>query len=50
MDFVAVVDQVSALLRQWGRAAYRTRQRHVQRDDEAMQDASLHASTPAPRT
>jgi len=50
MDFVAVVDQVIALLRRRGRVAYRTRKRHFQRDDEAMQDASVHASTPAPRT
>ena len=50
MDFVAVVDQVIALLRQWGRVAYRTRRRYFQRDDESMQDARLHASTRAPRT
>jgi hypothetical protein len=50
VDFVAVVDEVIALLRQRGRMAYRTRKRHFQRDDEVMQDASLHASTPAPRT
>jgi hypothetical protein len=50
MDFVAVVDQVIALLRQWGRAAYRTRRRYFQHDDKSIQDARLHASTPAPRT
>ena len=38
MDFVAVVDQVIALLRQRGRMAYRTLQRHFQLDDEAMED------------
>ena len=35
MDFVAVVDQVIALLRQRGRVAYRTLKRQFQLDDEA---------------
>lgn len=43
MDFVAAVDQVIALLRQWGRVAYRTRRRYFQRDDGSMQE---HAYTP----
>ena len=30
MDFVAIVDQVIALLRQWGRLVYRTLQRQFQ--------------------
>ena len=34
MDFVAVVDQVIALLRQRGRVAYRTLKRQFQLDDE----------------
>ena len=38
MDFVAVVDQVIALLRQRGRVAYRTLKRHFQLDDEALED------------
>ena len=35
MDFVAVVDQVIALLRQRGRLTYRTLQRQFQLDDAA---------------
>jgi hypothetical protein len=38
MDFVAVVDQVITLLRQRGRATYRTLQRQFQLDDAALQD------------
>src|SRR5712692_6849582 len=38
MDFVAVVDQVIALLRQRGRVAYRTLKRQFQLDDEALAD------------
>ena len=41
MDFVAVVDQVIALLRQRGRLTYRTLQRQFQLDDahlEALKD------------
>jgi hypothetical protein len=38
MDFVAVVDQVIALLRQRGRVTYRTLQRQFQLDDDALHD------------
>src|SRR5215471_11702388 len=38
VDFVAVVDQVIALLRQRGRVAYRTLQRQFQLDDDALHD------------
>ena len=38
MDFVAVVDQVIALLRQRGRLTYRTLQRQFQLDDDALED------------
>ena len=41
MDFVAVVDQVSALLRQRGRVAYRTLKRQFQLDDEALADLKI---------
>jgi class 3 adenylate cyclase len=41
MDFVAVVDQAIALLRQRGRVAYRTLQRHFQLDDEALEDLKI---------
>jgi len=41
MDFVAVVDQVIALLRQRGRVAYRTLQRQFQLDDEALEDLKI---------
>ena len=41
MDFVAVVDQVIALLRQRGRVAYRTLQRQFQLDDEAIEDLKI---------
>ena len=41
MDFVAVVDQVSALLRQRGRLAYRTLKRQFQLDDEALEDLKI---------
>ena len=41
MDFVAVVDQVSALLRQRGRVAYRTLKRQFQLDDEALEDLKV---------
>ena len=36
MDFVALVDQVIALLRQRGRVTYRTLQRQFQLDAEAL--------------
>jgi len=38
VDFVAVVDQVIALLRQRGRVTYRTLQRQFQLDNTAMDD------------
>ena len=38
MDFVAVLDQVIALLRQRGRLTYRTLQRQFQLDDAALDD------------
>src|SRR5712692_11032602 len=38
MDFVAVLDQVIALLRQRGRVTYRTLQRQFQLDDAALED------------
>src|SRR5262245_18396079 len=38
MDFVAVMDQVIALLRQRGRLTYRTLQRQFQLDDAALED------------
>ena len=38
MDFVAVVDQVIALLRQRGRVTYRTLQRQFQLDEAALED------------
>ena len=38
MDFVAVLDQVIALLRQRGRVTYRTLQRQFQLDDDALHD------------
>jgi class 3 adenylate cyclase len=38
MDFVAVVDQVIALLRQRGRVTYRTLQRQFQLDTDALAD------------
>jgi class 3 adenylate cyclase len=38
MDFIAVVDQVMALLRQRGRLTYRTLQRQFQLDDAALED------------
>ena len=38
MDFVAVVDQVIALLRQRGRVTYRTLKRQFQLDDAALDD------------
>ena len=38
MDFVALVDQVIALLRQRGRVTYRTLQRQFQLDAEALAD------------
>src|SRR6266704_1276619 len=41
MDFVAVVDQVMALLRQRGRVAYRTLKRQFQLDDEAIEDLKI---------
>ena len=41
MDFVAVVDQVIALLRQRGRVAYRTLKRQFQLDDEAIEDLRI---------
>src|SRR5512145_2660655 len=41
VDFVAVVDQVIALLRQRGRVAYRTLKRQFQLDDEALEDLRI---------
>ena len=38
MDFVAVVDQVIALLRQRGRVTYRTLKRQFQLDEAALED------------
>ena len=38
MDFVAVMDQVIALLRQRGRLTYRTLQRQFHLDDAALAD------------
>ena len=38
MDFVAVVDQVIALLRQRGRVTYRTLKRQFQLDDAALEE------------
>jgi len=41
VDFVAVVDQVIALLRQRCRVAYRTLKRQFQLDDEALEDLKI---------
>ena len=41
MDFVAIVDQVIALLRQRGRVAYRTLKRQFALDDEAIEDLKI---------
>src|SRR5215813_5561613 len=41
VDFVAVVDQVIALLRQRGRVAYRTLQRQFHLDAEALEDLTF---------
>ena len=41
VDFVAVLDQVTALLRQRGRVAYRTIKRQFQLDDEALEDLKV---------
>ena len=41
MDFVAVVDQAIALLRQRGRLTYRTLKRQFQLDDEALEDLKV---------
>jgi class 3 adenylate cyclase len=41
VDFVAVLDQVIALLRQRGRVAYRTLKRQFQLDDEALEDLKI---------
>jgi hypothetical protein len=38
VDFVAIVDQVLALLRQRGHVTYRTLQRQFQLDDDALHD------------
>ena len=38
VDFVAVVDQVIALLRQRGRLTYRTLKRQFQLDDDVLED------------
>ncbi len=46
MDFVAVVDQVIALLRQWGCVTYRTLQLQFTLDDEqlaALKDELLYS-------
>jgi len=41
VDFVAVMDQVIALLRQRGRLTYRTLQRQFQLDDAALEDLTV---------
>jgi class 3 adenylate cyclase/tetratricopeptide (TPR) repeat protein len=41
MDFVAVVDQVIALLRQRGRVTYRTLKRQFQLDEAALEDLTV---------
>ena len=41
MDFVAVVDQAIALLRQRGRVTYRTLKRQFQLDDTALEDLTV---------
>jgi class 3 adenylate cyclase/tetratricopeptide (TPR) repeat protein len=41
MDFIAVVDQVIALLRQRGRLTYRTLKRQFELDDTAMADLTV---------
>jgi class 3 adenylate cyclase len=41
VDFVAVLDQVIALLRQRGRVAYRTLKRQFQLNDEALEDLKV---------
>jgi class 3 adenylate cyclase len=41
MDFVAIVDQVIALLRQRGRVAYRTLKRQFRLDDETIEDLKI---------
>jgi hypothetical protein len=41
VDFVAVVDQVVALLRQRGRVTYRLLKRQFQLDDEALEDLKV---------
>jgi hypothetical protein len=38
VDFVAMVDQVIALLRQRGRVTYSTLKRQFQLDDEVLED------------
>jgi predicted ATPase/class 3 adenylate cyclase len=45
MDFVAVVDQVIALLRQRGRVTYRLLKRQFQLDDEAIEDLKVELIT-----
>jgi hypothetical protein len=41
VDFVTVVDQVIALLRQRGRATYRPLKRQCQLDDKALEDLKI---------
>jgi hypothetical protein len=41
VDFVAVMDQAIALLRQRGRLTYRTLQRQFQLDDDALEDLKV---------
>ena len=41
MDFVAVVDQAIALLRQRGRVTYRTLKRQFQLDDDVLEDLTV---------
>jgi class 3 adenylate cyclase len=41
MDFVAVVDQVTALLRQRGRVTHRLLKRQFQLDDAALEDLTI---------
>ena len=45
MDFVAVVDQAIALLRQRGRVTYRTLQLQFQLDDDAPRQSSKTKSS-----
>jgi len=46
VDFVAVVDQAIALLRQRGRLTYRTLQRQFQLDEAALEDLKVERLLP----